>query len=123
MLRLEDAEAASRRDLLAAEALLTGEKTAGRLRESLVRLGIAEVRFSLLHAGEPARAEDVASRLHGRQVRTPELQVLEEGARGWIAARDLADRAEFARAVDLADRADAFSARPARSTRAGMTTW
>jgi tetratricopeptide (TPR) repeat protein len=102
-LRLDDAEGAWR-DLLAAEALLTGEKSAGRLREALTRLGMAEVR-ALLLAGEPARADDTAGRLRGRQVRTPELQVLEEGARGWISARELADRAEFARAVQTADRA------------------
>lgn len=101
-LRQDDAEGAWR-DLLAAEALLTGEKTAGRLRESLTRLGVAEVR-ALLQTGEPARADDAAGRLRGRQVRTPELQVMEEGARGWISAREMADRGEFARAVETADR-------------------
>jgi tetratricopeptide (TPR) repeat protein len=101
-LRLDDAEGAWR-DLLAAEALLTGEKTAGKLREALARLGIAEVRAAL-QAGEPARADDTAGRLRSRQVRSPELQVLEDGARGWISARELADRGEFARAVETADR-------------------
>jgi tetratricopeptide (TPR) repeat protein len=101
-LRLDDAEGAWR-DLLSAEALLTGEKTSSRLREALTRLGVAEVR-ALLQAGEPARADDSAGRLRARQVRSPELQVLEEGARGWISARELADRAEFARAVETADR-------------------
>src|SRR5207244_1787746 len=74
-LRQDDTEGAWR-DLLAAEALLTGEKTAGRLRESLTRLGVAELR-ALLQAGEPARADDAAIRLRGRQARTPEMQVLE----------------------------------------------
>jgi tetratricopeptide (TPR) repeat protein len=102
-LHRDDAEGAWR-DLLAAEALLTGEAAAGKLREALTRLGVGDVR-TLLQAGEPARADDVAGRLRGRQVRSPELQVLEEGARGWISARELADRAEFARAVQTADRA------------------
>jgi hypothetical protein len=102
-LRHDDAEGAWR-DLLSAEALLTGEKSAGKLREALTRLGIAEVR-SALATGEPGRADDVAGRLRGRQVRSPELQILEDGARGWISAKELADRAEFARAIDTADRA------------------
>jgi tetratricopeptide (TPR) repeat protein len=101
-LRQDDAEGAWR-DLLAAEALMTAEKTAGRLREALTRLGVAEVR-ALLQAGEPGRADDAAGRLRGRQARSPELQVLEEGARGWISAREMADRGEFARAVETADR-------------------
>lgn len=102
-LRLDDAEGAWR-DLQAAEALQTGEKAAARLRETLARLGVAEVR-ALLQAGEPQRAEDCGGRLRGQQVRSPELQVLEEGARGWLAAHDQANRGEFARAVDTADRA------------------
>jgi tetratricopeptide (TPR) repeat protein len=101
-LRLDDVEGAWR-DLLAAEALLTGEKSAAKLRESLTRLGVAEVRAAL-QAGEPVRGDDTAVRLRTRQVRSPELQVLEEGARGWISARELADQGEFARAVDTADR-------------------
>jgi tetratricopeptide (TPR) repeat protein len=101
-LHRDDAEGAWR-DLLAAEALLTAEPRAGRLREALTRLGVAEVQAAL-QAGEPARADDAAVRLRGRQVRSPELQILEEGARGWISARELADRAEFARAVETADR-------------------
>jgi tetratricopeptide (TPR) repeat protein len=101
-LRQDDAEGAWR-DLLGAEALLTGEKAAGKLRDALTRLGVAEVRASL-QAGEPARADDAATRLRTRQARSPELQVLEDGARGWISARELADRGEFARAVETADR-------------------
>src|SRR5262249_33691070 len=80
------------RDVLAAEALLTGEKSASRLREALTRLGVAEVR-SALAAGEPARADDAAVRLRSRQVHSPELQPLEEAARAWISAREMADRA------------------------------
>jgi len=42
--------------------------------------------------------------LRQRGVRSPELQVLEEAVRGWLAARDTADRGEFATALEGADR-------------------
>ena len=102
-LRKDDAEAAWR-DLLQAEHLHTPDKGAERLRESLTRLGVAEVR-ALLQAGEPERAEEAAARLRGRLVRTTELQVLEEAGRGWLAARDLAARGEFTRALEAVDQA------------------
>ncbi|MGH9677921.1 MAG: hypothetical protein ACRD36_12525, partial [Candidatus Acidiferrum sp.] len=101
--KLEDLESAWR-DLLAAESLQTGEKGIARLRETLARLGVAAVR-TMLQAGDPVQAEQVAERLRSRQVRSPDLQVLEDGGRGWIGARELADRAEFAKAVETADRA------------------
>ncbi len=94
-LRKDDAEAAWR-DLLQAEHLHSPEKNAERLRESLTRLGVAEVR-ALLQAGEPGRAEEAAARLRGKLVRTSELQVVEEAARGWLTALDLAARGEFTR--------------------------
>jgi tetratricopeptide (TPR) repeat protein len=112
LLRQDDPEGAWR-DLLAAEALQPAERAAARLREALVRLGVAEVR-ALLQAGEPSRAEEQGGRLRGRGVRSPELQVLEEVARGWLSARDLGDRGEFARAVEAADRARRLLREPAR---------
>ena len=101
-LRKDDAEAAWR-DLLEAEHLRTAEKNAERLREALTRLGVAEVR-ALLQTGEPGRAEEAAGRLRGKLVRTPELQVLEDAAHSWLAARDLAVCGEFARALEAVDR-------------------
>ena len=101
-LRKDDAEAAWR-DLLQAEHLHSPEKNAERLRESLTRLGVAEVR-ALLQAGEPGRAEEAAARLRGKLVRTSELQVVEEAARGWLTALDLAARGEFTRALEGVDR-------------------
>ncbi len=101
-LRKDDAEAAWR-DLLQAEHLHSPEKNAERLREALTRLGVAEVR-ALLQAGEPGRAEEAAARLRGKLVRTSELQVVEEAARGWLSALDLAARGEFARALEGVDR-------------------
>ena len=101
-LRKDDAEAAWR-DLLQAEHLHSPEKNAERLREALTRLGVAEVR-ALLQAGEPGRAEEAAARLRGKLVRSSELQVVEEAARGWLAVRDQAARGEFARALEGVDR-------------------
>jgi hypothetical protein len=97
-LRLDDAEAAWR-DLLQAEHIQAADATAARLRAALTRLGVAEVR-ALLQAGEPGRAEDASARLRDRLVRSPELQVLDEAARGWHAARQKAAAGEFAAALE-----------------------
>ncbi len=102
-LRKDDPEAAWR-DLLQAEHLQSQDKHAERLRDALTRLGVAEVR-ALLQAGEPGRAEEEIGRLRGRLVRSSELQVLDEGARGWLAARDLAGRGQFGQALEAVDRA------------------
>jgi hypothetical protein len=101
-LRHDDPEGAWR-DLLQAEGLQTAEKSGDRLRQALTRLGVAEVR-ALLQAGEASRAEEAVARLRQRGVRSPELQVLEEGVRGWLRAHDLAGRGEFAQALDAVDR-------------------
>ena len=73
-----------------------GEKGGERLRSALVRLGVAEVR-ALLLAGDPVRGVEAVESLRRRNARSAELQVLEETARGWHKARDLADHGEFAR--------------------------
>jgi|SRR5579884_2101752 len=102
-LRQDDAEGAWQ-DLLAAERLRTAERAGERLRFALVRLGVSEVR-ALLTAGDPHRAGEVVEHLRRRGARSPELQVLEETARLWQRARDLADQGEFAAAQDAAERA------------------
>jgi len=101
-LQLDDAEGAWR-DLLAAEQLQTAEKGIDRLRLALIRLGIAELR-ALLHAGETRRADEAIARLRERRVRSPEVQILEETTRDWLQARELADRGEFALALDAVER-------------------
>ncbi|MHB1425406.1 MAG: FHA domain-containing protein [Gemmataceae bacterium] len=98
---MEDAEGAWR-DLLQAEQLLTAEKCVDRLRQSLIRLGVAEVR-GLLQAGELQRADEAIAHLRERRVRSAELQVLEEATRDWLQARELADHGEFASARDALD--------------------
>ncbi|MGH7174708.1 MAG: FHA domain-containing protein [Gemmataceae bacterium] len=101
-LKLDDAESAWR-DALQAEQLQTAEKSVARLRQALIRLGIAEVR-ALLHAGETRRADEAIAHLRERRVRSAELQVLEEAARDWLQARELADHGEFASALDAVER-------------------
>ncbi len=91
------------RDLLNAEQLQTAEKSVDSLRQTLVRLGVAEVR-ALLQAGDARRADEAVAHLRERRVRSTELQVLEEAARDWLHARDLAERGELASARDAVER-------------------
>jgi hypothetical protein len=91
-------------DLLAAERLQTADRNAERLREALVRLGLAQVR-ALLQTGEPGRADQAAAALRARSVRVSELQVLEEATRAWLSARELADLGDFGPALAAFDRA------------------
>ncbi|HEY7154121.1 MAG TPA: FHA domain-containing protein [Gemmataceae bacterium] len=92
------------RDLLQAEQLQTTDKSVDCLRQTLTRLGLAEVR-ALLQAGDTRQAEETVARLRERRVRSSELRVLEEATRDWLQARDLADRGELALARDAAERA------------------
>jgi tetratricopeptide (TPR) repeat protein len=101
-LRQDDVDAAWR-DLLQAEQMQTAERAPERLRQTLTRLGLAEVR-ALLVAGDPTRADEAATRLKVRGVRSTELHVLEDAARAWIAARETADRGEFGTALEALDR-------------------
>src|SRR5579859_2367884 len=101
-LQLDDAESAWR-DLLQAEQLQVAEKGVERLRQSLMKLGLAEVR-ALLHAGDTRRADESIACLRERRVRPPELQVLEEATRDWLQARELADHGEFALSLDALER-------------------
>jgi hypothetical protein len=102
LLGQDDAEGAWR-DLLQAEQLQTAEKAAAQLRQSLIRLGVAEVR-ALLQAGDLRRADEGVGRLRERRVRSAEVQMLEDTVKGWLKARDLADQGEFARAQETVER-------------------
>jgi hypothetical protein len=101
-LRLEEIDQAWA-DLLQAEALRTGDKSSDRLRLALTNLGLAEVR-ALLLAGEPERAEGTVAQLRHRGVTVAELGVLDEGLRGWLRARELADEGELGLALETAER-------------------
>ncbi len=101
-LKLDDVEGAWR-DLLLAEQLQTTDKGVLRLRQVLLRLGIAEAR-ALLEAGDPRRAEEAIARLRERRARSAELQVLDEAARDWQQAAAWAERGEYALALDTVER-------------------
>jgi hypothetical protein len=109
-LRRDDAVAAWN-DLLQAEQINAGDHAAVCLRQALTRLGLAEVR-ALLEAGEPARATEAVARLRDRSVRQPEMQPLEEAAKGWTLARDQAGRGEFAQAFQVVERVRGLLAVP-----------
>jgi hypothetical protein len=94
----QDDPVAAWNDLLLAEQVGTAESVATRLRQALTRLGLAEVR-ALLEAGEPARAVEAAAQLRDRAVRQPDLEPMEEAARGWLRVRELAGRGEFFQAL------------------------
>ncbi len=102
-LRHDDA-AAAWADLLRAEQTGVTEQAAIQLRQALTRLGLAEVR-ALLEAGEPLRAIEAIAKLRDRAVEQGELGPLEEAAKDWALTRDLADRGEFAQALQTLDRA------------------
>jgi tetratricopeptide (TPR) repeat protein len=88
--------AAAWKDLKEAEKIGTSGAAAARLRQALTRAGLEEAR-TLLDAGEPSRATELLSRLNRGSVRQAEAQLLEEVAKGWTMARDLAGRGEIGR--------------------------
>src|SRR5438445_2302645 len=101
-------------DLVHAEQLGTSDGNAGGLRQALTKKGLAEVR-QLLDAGEPGLAGDAIARLRERSVRQPELTLLEEAAKDWGEAQELAGRGEFARALQTVDRLRRLLPAPVRA--------
>lgn len=91
------------RDLLAAEALNTGEKAVAELRQTLARLGLVQAKAAL-EAGNPLDAVAAVGRLQDHGVRHPDLARLTEVAQDWVLAAELADRGEFLRAADDLDK-------------------
>jgi hypothetical protein len=87
------------RDLLAAEALNTGEKAVAEFRKTLSRLGLVQAR-ALLESGHPPETLAAVGKLRDRGVRHPDLTVLETAAQDWSRAVEFADRGEFLRALD-----------------------
>lgn len=85
-------------DLVQAEQVGLSDAAGAKLRQALVQRGLAEA-TALLDAGEPARAAEVLAQLRNRSVQIPSVQVLEEAAKSWTQARELAARGEFAQAL------------------------
>src|SRR4051794_40570844 len=81
-------------DLAKVEALAPADPAGQRLRDGLIRRGVADVR-GLLESGEPRLALEAVARLGQRGVQQPEFQHLEEAVKDWVLAQDLADRGEF----------------------------
>ena len=82
------------RDLLAAEALNTGEKCVADLRVTLARLGLVKARAAV-KAGAPLVAIDTIARLRDRGVRHPDMSNVEVVAQDWVLAAEKADRGDF----------------------------
>ncbi len=101
-LRHDDPTAAWK-DLRLAEAAGKQDKTALALRQELVQRGLTEVR-SVLEAGEPERALEAIERLQENAVDHLELKTLEEMARNWSLAQELAVRGELGPAVVALER-------------------
>ncbi|MBY0521798.1 MAG: FHA domain-containing protein [Gemmataceae bacterium] len=98
-----DADAAWN-DLLRAEQVGAGDnKAAAQLRQTLANLALAQARAQL-EAGHPVRAAEAVVLLRERGVRHSELDPLEEIAREWKKAQELADRGEFPAAMMLVKR-------------------
>ncbi|HEV3238506.1 MAG TPA: FHA domain-containing protein, partial [Gemmataceae bacterium] len=90
-------------DLQMAEQMERADHDAGQLRQDLIQAGMSEAK-TLLQAGEPGRAGETLAQLRERGVRSAALQLLEEAAKGWLSARELAARGEFAQAHDVFQR-------------------
>lgn len=93
-LRRDDAETAWA-DLLRVEKLAPTDSDVARLRETLTRLGLAEIRASL-EAGKPVQAVQAIARLRERPAQSQEIDVLEEAAQDWVLAIEIAERGDFA---------------------------
>lgn len=91
--RADNPEAAWK-DLLAAEALNTGDARVSNLRSALTRIGVAEC-AAALEAGRPMHVLTVIGRLKDRHVQRPDLDTLEILAQDWVLAIEMADRGDF----------------------------
>jgi tetratricopeptide (TPR) repeat protein len=75
----------------------------GKLRQTLVAHGLAEARKNL-EAGEPRRAAEVIGRLREHRVNPADWGSLEDAAKDWLLAGELADRGEFQLARQMFER-------------------
>lgn len=92
-LRRDDADGAWQ-DVIKAESLGIINDNLARIRNTLSKLGIAEVK-ALLEVGKPERALETVAVLKERGVRYPELIAVEDCAKSWIKALENLDHGEF----------------------------
>jgi hypothetical protein len=90
-------------DLRQAELIAPNDADVEKFRQTLLRLGLAEVKAAL-EAGRPGRAAEALARLRDHGVRSAELQPFEDIARAWLLARENADAGEFVVALQNVDR-------------------
>lgn len=96
--------AAAWQDLVRAERTGAAVSGAARLRQALRRLAVDEAR-KLLAAGEPTRAAAALAQLQSGPAPAAEIQLLEEAARAWAHARELAALGEVGAGLAGVDRA------------------
>jgi hypothetical protein len=96
----QDNPLAAWNDLARAEELAPTDTAAQKLRQELTRQGFAELR-SLLEAGDPQRAVEALARLGERAAGHPEFRPLEDAVKDWLLTQELADRGEFALALQM----------------------
>ena len=92
-LRHENIEAAWL-DLRRQEKIAPGDSSVLRLRETLTRLGLSQIRAAL-EAGNALQALKSISRLKDRSAKSPEIAPLEEAAQDWVLAGEIAERGDF----------------------------
>ncbi len=91
--RNENSEAAWK-DLLAAESLQTGLVELVDFRRLLTQQGLVACR-EYLRVGKPLRVAEALARLKQRTAFHPEFDSLDETARDWLLALEMADRGDF----------------------------
>lgn len=75
----------------------------GRLRQALVAQAVTEAK-RCLERGDPRRAAEVIGRLREQRVDPADWHSLEDAAKDWLVAQELADRGEFQLARTMFDR-------------------
>jgi hypothetical protein len=110
-LRNDDVEGAWRDLNHVAPIAPTGDPIVVKLRDTLVRLAIAEIR-AMLEAGRPLQAIEAVNHLKERPGDSPALPSLEQAALAWQEAINFADKGDFPAA-----RANLERVRPTLGTR------
>lgn len=92
-------------DLLKLEANVSAKQSAnvGVLRQALVAHGLSEARAQLEN-GDPRRAAEAIGRLREQRVNPGDWHGLEDAAKDWHLSMELADRGEFALALQMFER-------------------